>query len=104
MTEGDHLLLTLVLLRFDWDNCHINFKKVEEKTECLEDSYFSDTSSNSPPFIGISFPVGGGFGWGTVGLEMMRWMIAGGDGFEKPLFLEEVHGGIMSSEERESIH
>ncbi|GMH57347.1 hypothetical protein TL16_g02352 [Triparma laevis f. inornata] len=98
---------------FEWGNCHTNFQeikkgsteasRIETKVECLEDAYYSDTSMNSPPFVGIEFPVGGGFGWGTVGQELARWMIGNGDGMEKPLFFEEVHGGTLEVELRNSL-
>ena len=50
--------------------------------------------------IGLVLPVGGGFGWGTVGLHFATSIVRSS---RKVIYFERVHGGTMARKDREEL-
>ena len=58
---------------------------------------FRERQSNRSK-VGLSFPIGGGFGWGTIGLQFALFLEQSFD--YEAVFLSECYGGMLSSTER----
>jgi len=57
----------------------------------------NDIDYNQERRIGLALPIGGGFGWGSVGLQFAKFLVNQG---MEPVLLMDMYGGTISGEDR----
>ena len=81
------------------DNSLVSFS--QSVVHISVDNYIDDDLIDNNARIGLALPIGGGFGWGTIGYQLAQVLTL--DSENDVVFLREVHGGTMTERERKMV-